>query len=278
MTSTTRLTLNMQLPNYATVAYAVQGDSQTRQIVCTLVDGSTPWTPPAGALAVIRYIKPDGTVGLYDTLEGGGAATSTTGNVTTITLAQQMLAVPGDVIVQLNFYTAAGEKLTTFNFRLLVQQEAVTDMTITSSDYFNVLTETIADGIAVAQQLTFPVPIPNGGTGATTGAAARANLELNGRMVANQISDRSSYTLNVPGNARFVVFLTSANSVSRRILIVCATTAGLVQYTDTYTGTSEQMTITTNTNRLSIANNSNSYIFVEILAFGNSPMPTEVTT
>lgn len=184
MNSTTTLTLNMQLPNYATVAYAVQGDSRTRQIVATLVDGSAPWTPPEGALAVVRYIKPDGTVGFYDTLEGGGAAVTNTGNVATITLAQQALAVPGDVIVQLNYYTAQAEKITAFNFRLLVQPEAVTDPTIVSADYFNVLTEALAEAIEAMEKLTLPVPIDNGGTGATTASDARTNLGLGN--VANE--------------------------------------------------------------------------------------------
>lgn len=170
MNSTTNLTLNMQLPNYATIAYAVQGDTLGRKLVCTLVDGSAPWTPPAQSAAVIRYIKPDGTIGFYDTLENGDPAVTISGNVATITLAGQMLAVAGDVIVQLNFYDPNSILITAFSFRLLVQSAAVNDLSIISTDYFNVLTEAIAAGAEVAAQLTFPVPVENGGTGATTAA------------------------------------------------------------------------------------------------------------
>lgn len=271
MNSATALTLNMQLPNYATVAYAVQGDSRTRQIIASLVDGSTPWTPPAGALPIVRYVKPDGTVGFYDTLEGGGAAVTTTGNVATITLAQQMLAVPGDVIVQLNYYTSAGEKITTFNFRLLVQAEAVTDMDITSNDYFNVLTQAIAQGAAVAQQLTFPVPIANGGTGSGAAAGARVNLGLNGQLTyVGQIPPGQSVSFSVRNSTNHIFFISGISATCRRALIVSVSGTGEVYFSDTYTGTSSDFNVSTGANSLIISNSAASTAHVEALTFTSS--------
>lgn len=185
MNENTAVVLNLQSPNISTVVYAVQNDRLSRHITAQLLDGASPWTPPALASAVIRYLKPDGTAGFYDVDEDGNDAITISGSVATLTIAEQALTVPGDVYMQLNFYTADEERLTTFAWLLRVQKSVIEDAEIVSSDYFNALTEKIAEGIEVAQQLTYPVPIMNGGTGATNAAGARANLGLGSAALEN---------------------------------------------------------------------------------------------
>ena len=145
MEQLTKLTLDFQRPNYAVTMYAVQNDRLTRTIEVTLVNGATAWTPPTGALGTVRYMKPDGTAGFYDTVEDQSTAVTWTGNVATVKIAEQMLTAAGVVLAQINFYTANAEKLTTFAFRLVVEQSPVDDETLESEDYFNVLTQRIAD-------------------------------------------------------------------------------------------------------------------------------------
>ena len=145
MKSTTSIILNLQVPNYSVAAYAVQGDEKSREINATLLDGSTPWTPPVGALGTVRYLKPDGTCGFYDALEDNTTVAVTwTGNVATIKFAAQVLTVAGEVIVQLSFYSADAERLSCFNFRLIVERNPLTDAEFESTDYYSVLTARIA--------------------------------------------------------------------------------------------------------------------------------------
>lgn len=148
--STTSLTLNMQLPNIATVAWAVQGDQLSRHIEATLVDGSTAWNPQSGYAALVRYFKPDGTNGVYDTDEDGNPAVTWTGNVATITLAHQAMTVAGTVIMQLEFYDANDARITAFGWAMNVQPSAVTDTEFLSTDYYNILTLQIAGVLAAA--------------------------------------------------------------------------------------------------------------------------------
>lgn len=180
MTDNTNVTLNLQSPNIAVVVYAVQGDQSARRITAQLVDGSVAWTPPANSTPVVRYLKPDGTVGFYDTDDNSNPAITISGSVATITIVEQAVSVPGNVFMQLNFYATDNTRLTSFAWTLRVQESVMRDQQIVSSDYFNVLTQAIAEGAAVAQQLTFPVPIANGGTGAAGAAGARSNLGLGG--------------------------------------------------------------------------------------------------
>lgn len=142
MDSKTYITLDLQAPNIAIVAAGKQNDRASRKIVAQLRDGETLWTPPAGVAAMIRYAKPDNTAGFYDVLEDGSAAYSIDGSVITFTLVEQALTVPGSVYVEINFYTET-EKLTTFYFLLDVQRSVLTDATIVSSDYFNILSQQI---------------------------------------------------------------------------------------------------------------------------------------
>lgn len=141
---TTALTLNLQLPNIAAVAWAVQGDIQSRQIRATLVDGSSSWTPQAGYHGVIRYFKPDGTTGVYDVDEGGATAVTWSGNIATIKIAQQALSVAGTVIMQLEFYDSNDARVSTFGWAMNVQPSAVTDTEFLSTDYYSILTLQIA--------------------------------------------------------------------------------------------------------------------------------------
>lgn len=156
MNSTTYLTLDLQAPNLAVVASAKQNDTRGRQIAATLRDGSASFDA-TGLLCEIRYAKPDGTYGFYDTLEDNTTpAYSIDDNVVTFTLAEQMLTVAGAVYVDVNFYAATGEKLTAFAFVLQVEASVLEDGTIVSSDYYNVLTATLAQAAEIAANL--PVP------------------------------------------------------------------------------------------------------------------------
>lgn len=145
MKVTSQITVDLLHPNVATLVYAKQTDQQSRFISATLLEGSQPWTPPTGALIAVRYRKPDGTIGWYDTTENKAKAVTMSGNVATIQLAAQALAVSGDVYIELEFYTQSAEKLSSFAWILAVEASAVSDGEIESSDYFNVLAETLAE-------------------------------------------------------------------------------------------------------------------------------------
>lgn len=145
MKSTTSINLNLQLPNYSVAVYAVQGDTMSREIEAALFDGQTPFTPPAGALGTVRYYKPDGTSGFYDTLEDEETVAVTwDDNVATIRLAEQTVTVPGEVLMQLSFYSADAERLSAFTFRLFVEKNPYSDQEFESTDYYSVLTARIA--------------------------------------------------------------------------------------------------------------------------------------
>lgn len=157
MKSTTSINLNLQLPNYSVAVYAVQGDTMSREIEADLFDGQTPFTPPAGALGTVRYYKPDGTSGFYDTLEDEETVAVTwDDNVATIRLAEQTVTVPGEVLVQLSFYSADAERLSAFTFRLFVEKNPYSDQEFESTDYYSVLTARIA---AVLGAVAYPPTI-----------------------------------------------------------------------------------------------------------------------
>ena len=146
------ISLNFQQPNFVTV-YAAQNDKLSRYINTQLLDGATPWTLPAGGLMTIRYRKPDGTSGFYDTLEDGSPAYNVEADGTvTLGLAEQALTVPGMVPMELNFYNAAGSKLSTLTFIVAVKPSAYSDEDIASSDYYNVLTAKMQQLAELADQ------------------------------------------------------------------------------------------------------------------------------
>lgn len=172
MNSTTYITLDMQAPETGVIAYAKQNDKLSRRLSATLKDGAVSWTPPIGAAAAIRYSKPDGTGGFYDVLEDSSPAIIVSGNVALMTLAEQCVTVAGLVRMELNFYTSAGAKLTSFTWLLNVEASVLTDATIVSSSYYNVLTA------QVAQTLQYKNDAASSAQAAAASAALAQQLSL----------------------------------------------------------------------------------------------------
>lgn len=76
-----------------------RGDVNTRKIRFLLTANQMPWTMPENAAVLIRYCKPDGTGGEYDTLPDGTVAWEALDNTLTVALAPQVLATAGVVIL-----------------------------------------------------------------------------------------------------------------------------------------------------------------------------------
>ena len=161
MQSVTTLNLNLQYPNYATTMHAVQNDKLTRKVVAMLFDGSTPFVPDQDALGMVRFHKPDDTNGFYNVDEAGNDAVTWEGNVATISLAEQALACAGIVLCQVQFYTQEGQRLTTFTWRIDVQECAISDEEFMSTDYYSVLSAQIS----AAMSITYRPPYINTTTG-----------------------------------------------------------------------------------------------------------------
>ena len=147
------ITLNLSADGIPPRLHMVQGDANTRTIVATLWDGAQPYTIPAASTVMIRFRKPDGTGGLYDTTESGAQVTAS-GNIVTAPVATQMLSVAGVVQAQVDIYgTATGkaaEKLATFRFAVEVAPSVYPDAEIISSDYFNIIAADIRKAIEAA--------------------------------------------------------------------------------------------------------------------------------
>ena len=133
--------------------HMVQGDANSRTIVATLWDGAQLYSIPAGAAIMVRFRKPDGTGGLYDTTESGNKV-SYAGSIVTAPVATQMLAVAGDVFAEIDIFGsgsgAAAERLATFRFVVEVSPCVLPDAEIISSDYYNILAGDIADAKTAA--------------------------------------------------------------------------------------------------------------------------------
>lgn len=147
------LTLNLSADGIPPRLHMVQGDANTRTVVATLWDGAQPYTVPAASAVMIRFRKPDGAGGLYDTTESGAQVT-VSGNTVTAPVATQMLAVAGVVQAQVDIYgTATGkaaEKLATFRFAVEVAPSVYPDAEIISSDYFNIIAADISKAVEAA--------------------------------------------------------------------------------------------------------------------------------
>lgn len=74
MIISSQISADLQTPGYPPLVHAVQGEQYSRQLKMALYDGGMAWTVPGGVFVAMRYSKPDGTTGYYDTLPDGTQA------------------------------------------------------------------------------------------------------------------------------------------------------------------------------------------------------------
>lgn len=168
--------------------HMVQGDANSRTIVATLWDGAQLYSVPAGAAAMVRFRKPDGTGGLYDTSESGQKV-SYTGSIVTAPVATQMLAVAGDVFAEIDIFGggagAAAERLATFRFVVEVAPCVLPDAEIISSDYYNILASKVAEAVAAADRAGQAQSAAAASAEAAATSAANAATSVEGAVKYN---------------------------------------------------------------------------------------------
>lgn len=175
--------LNLSTDIVPPVLKMVQNDSNSRYIVASLWDGASAYDV-GSASVMMRFAKPDGTGGMYDADEAGNAV-SVDGNVVTIPVATQVLTVAGDVFAQVDIYGSSNSKLASFAFKIDVAASVYPDAQIISSDYYNILTATIANAVTAAQ---------NAAASATAAAASAASAATS---VAGAVKYNAAQSLTV---------------------------------------------------------------------------------
>ena len=114
---------------------AVQGDTNTRALELALYTQGKAWEIPPDATARMRYRKPDGTGGVYDTLPDGTQAGKIEGNTVTLVLVPQMLTAAGPVQIQVELLSGA-DSLATFAIQLDVERNVASGV-VKSENYVN---------------------------------------------------------------------------------------------------------------------------------------------
>lgn len=173
--TTAALRVDLLDPGAPQIIHAVQDDSNSRKIAFNIYAGGAQWAVPDGTLVTVRYKKPDGTAGFYDTLPDGSTPAATIdGNVVTVALVPQALTVCGNVPVQIKLYDIAGTSIATFAVVMHVSANVVSDAEIVSSDYYSVLTKQIADVLAAAEGIPGQVSAAQAAAEQATSSASAA--------------------------------------------------------------------------------------------------------
>lgn len=134
LTITHRLKMNLEEGEILQRLEMPLGDAGSREIEMMLYANQKNWTVPENATVVIRYKKPDGTMGEYDTLPDGTKAWSAYDNLLKISLAPQVLTAVGSVVLYATLYQE-NAVLQTFAVEIFVKAPFGGSRAIVSQDY-----------------------------------------------------------------------------------------------------------------------------------------------
>lgn len=113
MIVTTKLNMDLAKPRITPELYVVQDDRYSRNLEVSLYVNGVTFAPPEGYTVLIRYAKPDGKGGAYDTLPDGTQAWSIQKNKVLLALAPQVCSTAGKVMLMATLIRNEVE-LTTF--------------------------------------------------------------------------------------------------------------------------------------------------------------------
>lgn len=229
MIITHKVTMDMMNPGQLPRIHAVQDDQYSRNLELTLLSGGEPWQIPGDVTVVVRYCKPDGTGGEYNTLPDDTTAWSAEGNILTVALAPQVLTVPGMVTLSASLISGT-RQITTFTVCLHVKP-GVKSCIADSVDYINIVTigtvQTLEPGQGATasisgtrQALVLDLGIPQGrtpekGVDYWTEADVQELAETTGAMIPAVRYTAQSVTEKEKAQARSNIGATSAADVRK---------------------------------------------------------------
>lgn len=117
MIITHKIDMHLDAPGKISRIEAVQGDVYTRVVQFNLLSERSAWEIPADARAVVRFLKPDGCGGEYETLPDGTAACTISGNTLEVVLAPEVLTAEGLVLLTVSLIHGDTE-ISTFQIRI----------------------------------------------------------------------------------------------------------------------------------------------------------------
>lgn len=134
-----KIKIDMVQKGNVPVVYAVQGEVNTRTVEATLYRNGEPFLAE-GCFASLAFKKPDGASGWYDTLATGASAFYIEENNVTVTIAEEVLTVAGEVVAAIRFDDPEGPgRSTTFPFVISVSPDPAIDSP-KSENYYSVQT------------------------------------------------------------------------------------------------------------------------------------------
>lgn len=134
MTITHRLKMNLEEAELLQRLEMPLGDANAREIELLLYANQRIWIIPKDVTVVIRYKKPDGTMGEYDTLPNGKAAWSAVDNALVVSLVPQVLTTAGSVVLYACLYQEE-KVLQTFAVEIFVKAPFAGMRGVASEDY-----------------------------------------------------------------------------------------------------------------------------------------------
>lgn len=122
MIITSKIKMDLANPQRRINIDAMQDDRYSRDLQIGLYCGGVAFTPPEDCRVLVRYRKPDGRTGTYDTLPDGTTAWSISGNTVTVALAPQVCTVSGRVELTVALL-CGGAQLSCFGMELQVHPQ-----------------------------------------------------------------------------------------------------------------------------------------------------------
>lgn len=126
------ITLDLNSNTAPPIIYTKQGDVDTRVLEIHLMENGNEYQPPAGANAVFRMRKPDGTVVADYVIASVGS------NIVTVRLSEQTLTAAGRGLADILLYDENSQYLSTASFILVIQSapvEVMQDRAMSTNEY-----------------------------------------------------------------------------------------------------------------------------------------------